>query len=581
MVEEGAVNLIVDPVLGEDAASWAAYGTTISRSSEQSRYEGYSLKVVTGGGAYHGADYTPNMTVGATTWHTASTWVYCVTAGVPMSFGVEGDVSGWSNTTFTSLPGWQRVSHTFNTAATETQLLNIRIQNNNDTTVHTFYVDMLQLEYKRYATSDCYGGLVWCAWSGADDASTSTRAATECTLDAYASLMSDNNTWSLSLWWQPQYDSDADWPDSSNLFDVRGADDNNRIILEYDDDDDKYNVFINGGWRFQSPAQTFSAGDWQYVLLTLNFTTDAYTLYVNGAAAGSDTTALTAPAALAEMNLGTSYIGAGSSTANAAYNELALFDSVLTAEEAAAIYQSGKPLTDQGATDTPGIYILDGQFKIASSTSGQRIEITADEIAGYSSAGVKQFYLQSSDGKAYAGAGTVMLDADGLTITTSTSSPSVDVNRLKFVDGSDNTSLYIHSIESGGENLGGFFVESLTGMGSQLWLNAECPAGDSALGKFSADSGSAAEAAVQLYSTAAGASYVTVAPDLRVADGLYVGSTGTDPDADDVWCDGEISTDGGTTKWNLGGYTATPPTVDGYLEVVVEGTTYRIAVDAQ
>jgi len=72
-----------------------------------------------------------------------------------------------------------------------------------------------------------------------------------------------------------------------------------------------------------------------------------------------------------------------------------------------------------------------------------------------------------------------------------------------------------------------------------------------------------------------------VAADVRIANGLYVGAVDVDPDADDVWCDGEISTDGGTTKWNLGGYTAGAPTVDGYLTVVVGGTTYRIAVDAQ
>jgi len=51
------------------------------------------------------------------------------------------------------------------------------------------------------------------------------------------------------------------------------------------------------------------------------------------------------------MNLGSTW--AHTSIANAAYSGLALFDSVLTAAEIAAIYQSGAPFTDQGATDTP------------------------------------------------------------------------------------------------------------------------------------------------------------------------------------------------------------------------------------
>jgi hypothetical protein len=50
------------------------------------------------------------------------------------------------------------------------------------------------------------------------------------------------------------------------------------------------------------------------------------------------------------------------------------------------------------------------------SSPSPRIEITGTLIAGYSDATTKQFYLQASDGKAYAGAGAVILDATGLKI---------------------------------------------------------------------------------------------------------------------------------------------------------------------
>jgi len=57
------------------------------------------------------------------------------------------------------------------------------------------------------------------------------------------------------------------------------------------------------------------------------------------------------------------------------------------------------------------------------------IRFTASEIAGYSSGTTKQFYLQSSDGKAYFGGGSVVADANGLTIKG---------DLLIFEDGSDN-----------------------------------------------------------------------------------------------------------------------------------------------
>lgn len=68
--------------------------------------------------------------------------------------------------------------------------------------------------------------------------------------------------------------------------------------------------------------------------------------------------------------------------------------------------------------------------------------------------------------------------------------------------------------------------------------------------------------------------------DLRVGGGLYVGNTAVDPDDNDIWCDGEISTDGGTTRWSLGGYSAGAPTADGYVTLYINGSTYQVLVNA-
>jgi hypothetical protein len=66
---------------------------------------------------------------------------------------------------------------------------------------------------------------------------------------------------------------------------------------------------------------------------------------------------------------------------------------------------------------------------IASAASGTRITITPSEIAGYNGA-TKQFYLLASDGKAYAGAGNVVIDSSGITIT----SPSGTTAALTIKD---------------------------------------------------------------------------------------------------------------------------------------------------
>ncbi len=61
----------------------------------------------------------------------------------------------------------------------------------------------------------------------------------------------------------------------------------------------------------------------------------------------------------------------------------------------------------------------------------------------------------------------------------------------------------------------------------------------------------------------------------RIAGGLMVGALGTAPTAGDVWCSGLISTDSGTTKWDLGGYTASAPAATGYVTVTINGTAYK------
>jgi len=55
--------------------------------------------------------------------------------------------------------------------------------------------------------------------------------------------------------------------------------------------------------------------------------------------------------------------------------------------------------------------------KFRTSITYPRIEFDSNQIAGFDGTGTKQFYLQSSDGKAYCGGGSVILDQSGITLT--------------------------------------------------------------------------------------------------------------------------------------------------------------------
>jgi len=60
---------------------------------------------------------------------------------------------------------------------------------------------------------------------------------------------------------------------------------------------------------------------------------------------------------------------------------------------------------------------ISNTFKTAASPNA-RIEITSSLIAGYSDATTKQFYISSTDGKAYFGAGSCQIDSDGIHMAT-------------------------------------------------------------------------------------------------------------------------------------------------------------------
>lgn len=95
---------------------------------------------------------------------------------------------------------------------------------------------------------------------------------------------------------------------------------------------------------------------------------------------------------------------------------------------------------EQGEMPTPWYPGLRGNVQIDSeqimvgTPGAQRAVLGSTGLRGYSSGNVEQFALDSSDGKAKAGAGAVILDADGVKIEVG----SGDVNKIKFRDTANN-----------------------------------------------------------------------------------------------------------------------------------------------
>lgn len=390
VVEAAAENLCTNPSFETDLTGWTATNTpdTHKRSTDYSVYGAASLHVAYTGGATVGTRYG-SIVVDASTTYTATLYIRgsggTVKVWLDERDAADARIGSVSVIPVTLTGTWQRVQLSKTFGATGVKLRVYVLTATADAT--DWYMDGVQIEATAYATSFTEG----------------VRDATAVNLDAYAGLLSDNDTLSFSIWVQPYYDADATWPRGSSysyVFDISDGTTTNRIMLGYDEDDDKWSVRVNASEIFQSAVQTFLAGDWIHLALTCDFSNDIYALRVNGVLDGSATTALTAPTGLSVWRLGSSY--GGTLQAGYAFGEYAIFDRVLTSEEVASVYARGKPLADAGALKRPGIYILDGEFDLRSSQTGARVQIDVDGISGYSAATTKTFSLET-DGDLFLG----------------------------------------------------------------------------------------------------------------------------------------------------------------------------------
>jgi tetratricopeptide (TPR) repeat protein len=201
------------------------------------------------------------------------------------------------------------------------------------------YVDGVQYEEKGHATTYCDGDQGdGYSWSRTPHAGVSSRQATTLNLDDHVNLISGNDALSFRVRAQMPYSYDAPWHVTYPImFDARGADNDNRILLGYHTVDDVFYLFVNGSTK-ATKSLSFSAGDWIDFIGTLDFSGDSYSLYVNGELAGTDSASLTVPT-LTSWRIGSTYNG--TSIGNYAISESVVFDRALTVNEVEALYRVG------------------------------------------------------------------------------------------------------------------------------------------------------------------------------------------------------------------------------------------------
>lgn len=400
LVEAGTTNYATNPRPDASGSTWNATNGTFSFVTASGPFVGSTVGqiVATGGANLKIGQLIGRALVAGEVW-AISFWCKANVAGDAM-------VVCWQRSTSPYDPLSNQVAITpttewayYTALLTVTESANGQLLLSSIATDNTVQVANVQAEIAPAATSYCDGSMgAGYSWSGAPHQSTSVRTTNQINLDGSIGLISARDTMSFATWVQMPYASNATWYSKNNcVMDVYGSA-GGRLLIRFDAPNSRFGVYINGSWAYGS-ALTFSAGDWLHLVFTVDYASDGYRLYVNGQLAVQSAVAKVATV-LEQWNIGTSYVGTYHT--GFAFSEYAVFGRVLTAEEVAGLYASGKPLTDMGATSKPGIFILDGEFDLRSSVTGARVQLDLNGIHAYSSTSVQTVGIEV-DGDAFFG----------------------------------------------------------------------------------------------------------------------------------------------------------------------------------
>ena len=243
-------------------------------------------------------------------------------------------------------------------------------------------------------------------------------------------------------------------------------------------------------------------------------------------------------------------------------------------------FEEGDLLT-QWAPGMRGNVQIDSQKIMVGTPGAQRTEMVSEGIRGYNSLNALQAIWDSTDGKIKAGGGKVEMSSEGFALRTTAS----DAAFFLFKDGTNATdigTMYVYKRTSPSTKTMGFLGVTRTtgGTPAELYLQADSNSSTIALVLDGAANSGAGEVQVL------GQFRVGSTQSAFITGGLNVGSatgaaTGTVKASGDLVAAGRVSTDNGTTLYELGTYTLAGDAVsNGYVTITINGTAYKFMTRA-
>lgn len=175
LVPDSTINYVKNPSLRDNTTGYTAVGSTITRTTDYSRFGISSLKIVTNGSSINeGAYYRVNDLQNISEPVTVSVYVRG-TGKVRIRLLNNPNGRQWvSREVALSLTRWTRLSVSgFSTGSNDLRLY-VETHKSAAQAV-TFYADGFQMERKAYATTYASGDQAGCMWNGVYHNSTSTR----------------------------------------------------------------------------------------------------------------------------------------------------------------------------------------------------------------------------------------------------------------------------------------------------------------------------------------------------------------------------------------------------------------------
>jgi hypothetical protein len=376
-VGEATTNRILNPSVETNTTGYASDTGTLARSTDYALFGTYSLRYTHSSGGSGNTYYNVSGTLATSTTFTFSVYarrgdgaaVSGVTCFIDSSLAtITPTISAVGN-------GWYRI---YATRAIGGSLGNHIVGITGMATDTTWYFDGWQCEALSYVTPYVDGSLVTSgvAWTGTAHASTSTRTAASLAYPVAGNIPPAKG--SLSMWVLVEYWKTGGailWSAGAANTDFQGQISQTGIVQ----------LYVNGN---VCQHQTAAAAGWHHVAFTWDVSANQTRVYLDGVVCTTAGTTGSTPPPLhaSTLQIGcSSLIGSGYNF-NGAIDEVAILDTVLSADDVSAIYESDAPLN-----------IARSNYELVLTDAGAgRVNANAGGIYGVDSGGKPTFTLLNS-----------------------------------------------------------------------------------------------------------------------------------------------------------------------------------------